>query len=92
MYPFQKNKPDWNKKEIIDEIDKFYSIYTGRPIMTNQGGMQFPHMFAFYFILKKINPDFVIESGIFKGQSSWLIEKTLPNSEILSMSTSSRAP
>ena len=47
--------------------------------------MLFPHMFATYFILKKINPTFVIESGVFKSQSTWLIEKTLPNAEILSI-------
>ena len=27
----------------------------------------------------------VIESGVFKGQSTWLIEKTLPNCKILSI-------
>ena len=26
-----------------------------------------------------------IESGVFKGQTSWLIEKVLPNSKILSI-------
>ena len=42
-------------------------------------------MFATFFILKKLNPSFVIESGVFRGQSTWLIENALPNSEILSI-------
>ena len=28
--------------------------------------MKYPTMFAIYFILKKINPEFVIESGVSK--------------------------
>ena len=45
----------------------------------------FPHMFATYFILKKLNPSYVIESGVYKGQSTWLIESTLPNCDLLSI-------
>ena len=47
--------------------------------------MQYPHMFATYCFLKKIKPAHVIESGVFKGQSTWLIEKTLPKAKILSI-------
>ena len=85
MKYFYKNIPNWNKTELIEELKKFEQIYKDRPIKNNVHGMLFPHMFATYYILKKINPSFVIESGVFKGQSTWLIEKTLPNSKILSI-------
>ena len=42
-------------------------------------------MFGLYYFLKKIRPKFIIESGVFKGQTSWLIENVLPNSKILSI-------
>ena len=71
--------PDWSIDEIKNELDNFSKIYSQRPVRKNDFGMKFPHMFAFYFILKKINPEFVIESGVYKGQSTWLIEKALPN-------------
>ena len=85
MNYFHKNIPNWNKIELIKELKIFEKLYKDRPIQNNINGMLFPHMFATYFILKKINPSFVIESGVFKGQSTWLIEKTLPNSKILSI-------
>ena len=85
MKYFFKNIPDWKNDEIIKSLDTFQKIYESRPIKNNIGGMLFPHMFATYFILKKINPPFIIESGVFKGQSTWLIEKTLPDSKILSI-------
>ena len=85
MKYFSKNSPDWQSEAYIEELKIFKEIYKQRPIKFNIDGMKFPHMFATYFILKKINPSFVIESGVFKGQSTWLIEKTLPNARILSI-------
>jgi hypothetical protein len=82
---YEKNQPTWSKKNLLIELEKFYKLYKDRPIKDNKGGMKFEHMFAVYYILKKINPDVVIESGVFKGQSTWLIEKTLPNSKIISI-------
>lgn len=79
------NQPPWNEIDIISELENFKSIYNERPIKDNKGGMLFTHMFYFYFVLKKLNPELVIESGVFKGQSTWLIEKTLPKSKIISI-------
>ena len=63
----------------------FEKLYEQRPIKNNIHGMRFQHMFATYFILKKLKPSFVIESGVFRGQSTWLIENTLPQANILSI-------
>lgn len=76
---------NWTYDEIKSHINNFCEIYKNRPIKDNKGGMLFPHMFAFYFVLKKLNPELVIESGVFKGQSTWLIEQALPNSKIISI-------
>ena len=85
MKIFEKNSPKWEKNEILKQLEIFKDLYKHRPIKENIDGMRFQHMFATYFILKKLNPSFIIESGVFKGQSTWLIENTLPNSEILSI-------
>ena len=85
MKTFEKNSPKWEKNEILQQLEIFKDLYKDRPIKENIHGMRFQHMFATYFILKKLNPSFIIESGVFRGQSTWLIENTLPNSEILSI-------
>ena len=85
MEHFIKNPPNWSNDEISKELTSFKEFYKNRPIINNIHGMMFPHMFATYFILKKLKPKFVIESGIYKGQSTWLIENTLPECEILSI-------
>ena len=80
----EKNIPAWADKPL-DFLDDFTSLYKTRPIKNNKGGMLFTHMFYFYLILKNLKPELVIESGVYKGQSTWLIENTLPNSKIISI-------
>jgi hypothetical protein len=82
---YKKNPPNWSLQSMLDDLKYFDKLYENRPIKNNHGGMRFPHMFAMYYMLKKIKPDFIVESGIFKGQSTWLIEKTLPEAKILSI-------
>tara|TARA_B100000963_G_scaffold186448_1_gene162102 strand:- start:27185 stop:27976 length:792 start_codon:yes stop_codon:yes gene_type:complete len=73
------------KSEIDKGLDDFLKLYKKRPIKNNKKGMLFQHMFFTYLILKKVNPSKVIESGIFRGQSTWLIKKTLPNAKLIAI-------
>ena len=82
---FEKGNDRWSYSDILRELDNFIPIYEKRPIKNNKGGMQFANMFYFFFILKNKKPSLVIESGVFKGQSTWLIENTLPNCDIISI-------
>ena len=73
---------DWNNSDILDSLDDFIEIYKKRPILDNTGGMKAPHLFATWFMLKRLNPEVVIESGVWKGLGTWLIEKALPEAKI----------
>ena len=81
----QIGEVNWTYDELKQSIPEFLKLYNSRPLKDNQGGMESPHMFATWFMLKKNNPKNVIESGIWKGQGTWLIENTLPNATIFSI-------
>ena len=74
-----------SNKKLNLELKKFLQIYKNRPINDNKGGMKINHMFGLFVLLKKLKPKYIIESGVFKGQGTWLIEKTLPKSKIYSI-------
>jgi hypothetical protein len=63
-------------------LKEFAALYTKRPIQDNYGGMSSAHLFLFWFILKRLKPRFVIESGVWKGQGTWLIEQACPDARI----------
>ena len=42
-----------------------------------------PHCFATYFMMKYLDKPYIVESGVWRGQSTWLIETTCPNSKLL---------
>lgn len=77
--------PPWTRSEMLECLDEFASIYADRPIKDNKGGMRAPHMFAVWFMAKRLDPDLIVESGIWKGQSTWLLENACPNAKLISI-------
>ena len=75
----------FNKSYLKKNLSNFLKIYKKRPIKNNQSGMKIDHCYALYCLLKKVKPKYVIESGVWKGQTTWLIKKILKNSEVFSI-------
>ena len=63
-------------------MKEFLKVYEKRPIINNNGGMKSQHCFWVWYLLKMIKPSCVIESGLWRGQSTWLIETTCPNAKL----------
>jgi len=78
----------FNKNDLISHLDEFYDLYKTKPISDNNGGMKSAHMFSAWYIIKKLKPKFIIESGVWKGLGTWFFEKASPNSKIISIDPS----
>ncbi len=83
--PVTIGQPPWSREEILNGLDTFAEIYATRPIKDNRGGMKSPHMFALWFMARKLSPDLIVESGVWKGQSTWLLETACPQAKLLSI-------
>lgn len=75
----------FEKKFLLNQLKHFLKIYKLKPIYNNFSGMKVEHCFALYCLLKKIKPKYVIESGIWRGQTTWLIKKTLKKTKLFSI-------
>lgn len=64
---------------------EFAEVYAKRPIPVNTFGMGSQGNFFLWHLIKQMNPVFIIESGVFKGQSTWTIEKAAPKAKILAL-------
>lgn len=45
--------------------------------------MGLSHSFATWFILRRMEPSLVVESGVWKGHSTWLIEQACPQARLV---------
>jgi len=70
-------------KQSDNSMDQeFLEMLKNKPFDSNQGGLSIHGQFALWTILKHINPTAIIESGVWKGASTWLIEQTCPKSTL----------
>lgn len=60
---------------ISSQVYEFWnSVWKFRPIQENHGGMGFCHSFWVWHTIRKLNPRVIIESGVWRGHSTWLLE------------------
>ncbi|KAK4413852.1 hypothetical protein Salat_2798000 [Sesamum alatum] len=77
---------EWTKEDLVKGLEEFLQIYETRPIKNNMYGMGFDHSFGLWFITRWVKPDLMIESGAFKGHSTWVLRQAMPDTHILSLS------
>ncbi|KAJ7568577.1 hypothetical protein O6H91_01G038500 [Diphasiastrum complanatum] len=77
---------DWSRGDLVQGLKEFVSIYERRPIPNNLYGMGFDHSFGLWFMAHWLQPQLMIESGAFKGHSTWVLRQAMPNCPIISIS------
>ena len=73
-----------NTENFKTHLDEYLELYKKAPISNNTGGMKSPHLFNMFCLLKQLKPKLIIESGVWKGQGTWLFENASPDSRIIS--------
>ena len=72
----KKIKINCSKKKLFQQIRKHDEIYYKKnPINNNSGGIGFNNSLFLYIFLKNINVDLIIESGVWMGYTSFLIDQ-----------------
>ena len=75
----------WTRDDLLKGLKEFAQIYINRPIPNNKFGMGFDHSFGLWFMARWIQPDLMIESGAFKGHSTWVLRQAMPDKPIISI-------
>lgn len=75
----------WDEQALIRALPEFEEVLKSRPFFHNEGGMGTPHLFATWFLLRELNPPTIIESGVWKGLGTWLIEQACPSAKLISI-------
>ena len=73
----------WTNDKLLQHLDSFVAMIHERnevfstidPWKRNWGGNGLYHSFILWATLRNVKPTMVVESGVFNGATSWLIEK-----------------
>lgn len=70
-----------SQETIKSALPEFLLLYEKRPFKQNDGGMGAPHLFATWLLTKTIQPTHIIESGVFRGQGTWMLNQAAPDAK-----------
>lgn len=82
-YVCSKGGDMWSNDELLVHLDSFLAALEERKVVFQKidpasnfaGGNGIFHAFILWATLKNVRPTLIVESGVFKGGSSWLIHK-----------------
>lgn len=75
----------WSVDELKMAMPEFAKLYAKRPIQNNRGGMNINHAFALWFTVSHMKPEYIIESGVLHGQTTWLLHQAAPEAQVYSV-------
>ena len=64
----------YNKKQLTKYVEEFEIVFMQSPVKEHESGFGYNEGVFFYTILRIINPELVIESGVMKGFTTYLID------------------
>jgi hypothetical protein len=70
---------------LLEFLPEFIAIYRRRVLQTNHGGMGFNHSFATFAVARFLTPKHIIESGVYRGHSTWVLEQACPHADIYAL-------
>lgn len=71
-----------DRAKVATTVRDFLSLYARRPIRGNTSGSGFNNCFWIYLTVRLLNPELIVESGVWKGQTSWLMHQACPGASI----------
>ena len=72
-------------------VDDFFAAYPERPVQDNEGGTKFCDSFWIYLLGRSIGPDLIVESGVHRGHSTWLLRQGSPRADMRCFDVSFRS-
>lgn len=62
---------------------EFLVLYSERPFKENIGGSGFHNAFWLFITARTLNPELIVESGVWRGHTTWLLEQACPSADVI---------
>ncbi|WP_336485741.1 hypothetical protein [Methylobacterium nigriterrae] len=68
---------------IADDVRAFWDLIPASPVRQKRGGSGFNGALQLYVLMRALKPRAIIESGVFRGLTTWVMRRACPEAEIL---------
>ena len=68
--------------DLREQVQAFWALIPTAPVRQRRGGSGFNGALQLYVAMRALKPDFVVESGVFRGLTTWVIRQARPQAEI----------
>ena len=68
--------------DVLEQVQTFWTLIPTAPVRQRRGGSGFNGALQLYVAMRALKPDFVVESGVFRGLTTWVIRQARPQAEI----------
>ena len=68
--------------DIRARVQAFWDLIPSAPVRQRRGGSGFNGALQLYVAMRALQPDFVVESGVFRGLTTWVIRQACPHARI----------
>jgi len=68
----------------LGALDEFPDLYDTRPVRDNSGGSGFNDSLWLFVLGRVLAPSWIVESGVHKGHSTWILRQACPEAPIFS--------
>lgn len=68
--------------DVLELVETFWGLIPTAPVRQRRGGSGFNGALQLYVAMRALKPDFVIESGVFRGLTTWVIRQACPRAKI----------
>jgi hypothetical protein len=63
-------------------VRDFFELYQSRVLTDNTHGSGFHNAFWIFFFTRALNPSLIVESGVWKGHTTWLLSQACPKADL----------
>ncbi len=69
-------------QRAAEAVEIFFDLYDRRPVRDNAGGSRFNDSLWIFVVARVFQPRLIVESGVLRGHSMWLLRQACPDAEI----------
>lgn len=72
----------WDQENIFRAVADFDQLMRAPPFRQTMGGAGYVNGLLLFTTTRRLSPDYIVESGVFRGFSTWVLRNAAPKAEI----------